>query len=255
MLNYQSIVDSRGAGPALPIARVELFVQQVLRAARLAAGACVITTSAVKVASAVLGSSSAPWMALMDVWVLTAGVLMVLIEDFRFTGDFRRGLTRRRLYYYCRFLFLPPGRGYLYLVVACLLLARPQEGAATPWVAVFVGAMAVAYTVMGHVVALRMERVKQAFASEAVVCRDLQGFHRGLGAERGARSGGSGSAARADAAGASDAAPSPAFAGSTSVAEHELSQDDFRRFCAEVQKPNERNACLARVACSLSTGR
>jgi len=44
-------------------------------------------------------------------WVFLFGLVMVLIEDFRFSGDFRRGLTRRRLYYYCRFLFLPPGRG------------------------------------------------------------------------------------------------------------------------------------------------
>lgn len=152
-------------------------VRQSWKVCRLIGGGGVAGSSAIKIVGALsnldldAGHSTA---ILLDCWVFIFGLVMVLVEDFRFSGDFRRGLTRRRLYYYCRFLFIPPGRGYFYLLVASLVLARSTETAADRILGGYVAFLALVSVVVGHMTAFKLDKLKFAFASEAAI---KQHFH------------------------------------------------------------------------------
>ncbi len=64
------------------------------------------------------------------VWLVVFALTAISLEDWALPASFRRGLFQRRLFYYFRFLFLPPGRGYLYLLMGCLLLVKAEDQAA-----------------------------------------------------------------------------------------------------------------------------
>ena len=177
----------------------------------------------------------------MAVWTFVFGVVMVLVEDFRFSGDFRRGITRRRLYYMFRFLFLPPGRGYFYLLAGSVMASRAEPGGWTPEAAVgaYVVGLAVLSIGIGHGTDRELGRLKEAFGSETAVRHQLVSFQMAKAAARqqaggGSSSGGGGGGGGASSLAAGGGGDAAGDAGEA-VGDDELTPDDFRRFCTVVR--------------------
>mmetsp|Transcript_66717 Transcript_66717/g.134488 ORF Transcript_66717/g.134488 Transcript_66717/m.134488 type:complete len:232 (+) Transcript_66717:48-743(+) len=163
--------------PQSPFVNRDKCVSQCWKVCRLVGGGGVTASRAIKIVGNLSNldmDASHEILILLDLWVLIFGLIMVLVEDFRFSGDFRRGLTRRRLYYYFRFLFIPPGRGYYYLLVASLLLVRSMESTADMVLGGYVAFLAVVSVLVGHVAAHKLHKLKFAFASEATIKQHFQ---------------------------------------------------------------------------------
>ena len=113
---------------------------------------------------------------IMDLWMLAFGLVMLLVEDLRWCGGFRRGLTRRRLFHYARFLFVPPGSGYLYLLVASMLLSRkPSAAILDSALGMYIFGLASLSIILGHYTAHRLTLLKTAFPSSIAVREHFRG--------------------------------------------------------------------------------
>lgn len=140
---------------------------RLLHVGSLAAGCLMMTSSVIGI---VLGRSFLR--RLYEVDILFFGMIVVFLEGSTVqmnmrTRHFHYARYRRKLFFFAKFLFVPPWRGYFYLFVGTFMLGQRRLFDVS--VGVFTGVLAGVWIFHGHRAAGKLAQLKAAFMTEEAV--------------------------------------------------------------------------------------